>query len=66
MEPEVNPIRLRIYIRIILLFFFKRIKVNQIIDLFPMLKELYDKGSQDAFFVVKFGVRFSIVSFLIG
>jgi uncharacterized pyridoxamine 5'-phosphate oxidase family protein len=27
--------------------------MNQIMDLFPMLKELYDKGSQDAFYVVK-------------
>jgi uncharacterized pyridoxamine 5'-phosphate oxidase family protein len=33
--------------------FLKRIKMNQIMDLFPMLKELYDKGSQDAFYVVK-------------
>ena len=34
-------------------FCVKRIKVSQIIDLFPMLKELYDKGPQDAFYVVK-------------
>ncbi|CAF3442805.1 unnamed protein product [Rotaria sp. Silwood1] len=29
------------------------IKMSQIIDLFPMLKELYNKGSKDAFYVVK-------------
>ncbi|CAF1228405.1 unnamed protein product [Adineta ricciae] len=35
----------------------ERIKVSQIIDLFPMLKELYDKGPQDAFYVVKVWVN---------
>ncbi|UJR24982.1 hypothetical protein I4U23_006345 [Adineta vaga] len=35
----------------------ERIKVSQIIDLFPMLKDLYDKGPQDAFYVVKVWVN---------
>lgn len=35
----------------------ERIKLNQIIDLFPTLKELYDKGSPDAFYVVKVWVN---------
>ncbi|CAF1339172.1 unnamed protein product [Adineta steineri] len=35
----------------------ERIKVSQIIDIFPMLKELYDKGPQDAFYVVKVWVN---------
>lgn len=35
----------------------QRIKVSQIIDLFPMLKDLYDKGPQDSFYVVKVWVR---------
>jgi hypothetical protein len=39
--------------------------VNQIIDLFPMLKELYDKGSQDAFYVVKVWVGLLFFFFLL-
>jgi len=35
----------------------ERIKVSQIIDLFPMLKELHDKGPHDAFYVVKVWVN---------
>ncbi|CAF4148449.1 unnamed protein product [Rotaria sp. Silwood2] len=35
----------------------ERIKMSQIIDLFPMLKELYNKGSKDAFYVVKIWVN---------
>ncbi|CAF0759194.1 unnamed protein product [Rotaria sp. Silwood1] len=35
----------------------ERIKVSQIIDLFPMLKELYDRGPHDAFYVVKVWVN---------
>ncbi|CAF0936713.1 unnamed protein product [Rotaria sordida] len=35
----------------------ERIKVSQIIDLFPMLKELYDGGPHDAFYVVKIWVN---------
>ena len=31
--------------------------MNQIIDLFPTLKELYNKGIQDAFYVVKVWVN---------
>jgi hypothetical protein len=31
--------------------------MNQIIDLFPMLKELYTKEVQDAFYVVKVWVK---------
>ncbi|CAF3370203.1 unnamed protein product [Rotaria socialis] len=35
----------------------ERIKVSQIVDLFPMLKELYDRGPHDAFYVVKVWVN---------
>ncbi|CAF1172307.1 unnamed protein product [Rotaria magnacalcarata] len=35
----------------------ERIKVDQIIDLFPMLKELYTKGPRDAFYIVKVWVN---------
>lgn len=31
--------------------------MDQIIDLFPMLKELYDQGPHDAFYVVKVWVK---------
>jgi hypothetical protein len=38
---------------------FQRIKVSQVSDLFPMLKELYHKGPTDAFYIVKVWVRIS-------
>ena len=38
-------------------FFFQRIKLNQIMDLFPMLKDLYRKDLEDMFYVVKVWVR---------
>jgi hypothetical protein len=38
--------------------------MSQIIDLFPMLKELYNKGAQDAFYVVKVWVKKSIHIYL--
>ena len=38
-------------------FLVQRIKLNQIIDLFPMLKDLYRKDLEDMFYVVKVWVR---------